>query len=85
MISLGLFHYDGRPITDDNELDVPAGSKEHIRIPDAPYGCRWCGRDLLEPWCPHGCGHTNIVDLRPGRELAAKAREAATKQKLLEI
>jgi hypothetical protein len=61
MITLGLFHRNGRPITDDNELGVAAGSKGHIRIPNAPYACRWCGRDLLEPHCPHGCGHEWLV------------------------
>jgi hypothetical protein len=74
MVTLGLFHRDGRPITDENELDVPAGSKEHIRIPNAPYACRWCGRDLTEPCCPHGCGHVWIVDMRPYRAMAERAR-----------
>ncbi len=77
LISLGLIDELHRPITDDNEQNVPAGSKEHIRIPGAPYGCRWCGRDLLEPWCPHGCGSQWVYDLAPGRELAAQARDAA--------
>ncbi len=57
LISLGLFDERRRPVTFDNELGVEAGSREHIRIPGAPYSCRWCGRDLMEPYCPHGCGH----------------------------
>ena len=63
LISLGLTDSHKRPITDYNEIGVAAGSKEHIRIPNAPFACRWCGRDLAEPHCPHGCGHSWIVDL----------------------
>ncbi|HUO75298.1 MAG TPA: hypothetical protein VMU12_00020 [Candidatus Paceibacterota bacterium] len=70
MITLNLFHRDGRPVTDDNELGVSAGSKEHIRIPNAPYACRWCGRDLMEPSCPHGCGSSWIMDMTNVRRMA---------------
>lgn len=82
MITLDLFHTDGRPITDDNELGVEASSKDHIRIPNAPYSCRWCGRDLLEPSCPHGCGHTWIVD---NEEMRTQIRTAQLRTKSLEL
>lgn len=57
LISLGLI--DERGYT---RMDVKAGDMEHVRIPGAPYGCRWCGQDLLEPSCPQGCGHTWVYE-----------------------
>lgn len=70
MITLGLIDPSGHITV----TGVEAGSEEHIRIEDAPYGCRWCGRDLKEPYCPNGCGHTWVVDLNYYRKLLTKKK-----------
>ncbi len=66
---LGLVE-NGRPVPPE----IEPGSQEHLEVPGAPYGCRYCGRcDLQEPYCPNGCGHSWIVDLNQYRRNDAKA------------
>jgi hypothetical protein len=75
MIELGLIGPDRRPMP----AVVEAGSQEHIRIENAPYGCRFCGRDLDEAYCPNGCGHTWIVDFSIYGAKALKAARNGTR------